>query len=41
VFTTNDAAYIALAERLDARMITADAKLAGATGARCHFDLIA
>lgn len=38
--TPYDAAYIALAERLDARLITADAKLAGVTGARCRLELI-
>ena len=38
--TPYDAAYVALAEQLDAIVITCDAKLAGATGPRCGFDLI-
>lgn len=33
--TTYDAAYVALAELLDATLVTADAGLASATGARC------
>lgn len=36
-----DAAYVALAERLDGPLITCDARLAAATGSRCSFDLIA
>lgn len=39
--TAYDGAYIALAERLAAPLITCDAKLAAVTGARCSFDLIA
>lgn len=39
--TADDAAYVALAERLDGQLITCDAKLAGASGTRCTFDLIA
>ncbi len=39
--TPYDAAYVALAERLDSMLITCDAKLANATGPTCTFDLIA
>jgi predicted nucleic acid-binding protein len=35
-----DAAYVALAELLDAVLVTADARLAGAPGVRCRFDLL-
>lgn len=35
-----DAAYVALAERLDGPLITSDRKLATASGPRCTFDLI-
>jgi predicted nucleic acid-binding protein len=38
--TPYDAAYVALAEHLDAPLITCDAKLAAASGAKCAFDLI-
>lgn len=38
--TAYDAAYIALAERLDAVLITCDARLATANGPGCTFDLI-
>ncbi|MPZ63017.1 MAG: PIN domain-containing protein [Propionibacteriales bacterium] len=38
--TPYDAAYVALAESIDGRLITCDAKLANASGARCTFDLI-
>ena len=38
--TPYDAAYVALAERLDAPLITCDAQLRAAGGARCTFDLI-
>jgi predicted nucleic acid-binding protein len=38
--TAYDAAYVALAERLDGRLITCDAKLTGASGPQCIFDLI-
>ena len=38
--TAYDAAYVALAERLAAPVITCDAKLAAASGTRCSFDLI-
>lgn len=39
--TAYDAAYVALAERLDAHLLTSDRKLAAATGPRCEFELIA
>lgn len=39
--TPYDAAYVALAEQLRATLITCDAKLAGAPGAKCAFDVIA
>lgn len=38
--TAYDAAYVALAERLDAVLLTCDVRLAGAGGARCPFDII-
>lgn len=38
--TPYDAAYVALAERLEAALLTADSKLAAATGPRCRFELI-
>jgi len=38
--TAYDAAYIALAERLDTALITCDARLASANGPTCTFDLI-
>lgn len=38
--TPYDAAYVALAERLDGPLVTGDGKLAAASGARCTFDLI-
>lgn len=38
--TAYDAAYIALAERLDGALITCDGKLAGAAGPRCPVELI-
>jgi len=37
--TVYDAVYIALAERLDATLLTADRRLANAPGARCGFEL--
>jgi predicted nucleic acid-binding protein len=37
---TWDAIYVALAEALDARLITLDARLASAPGLRCSIDLI-
>ncbi len=39
--TPYDAAYVALAERLDGPLITCDVKLDAASGTRCSFDLIA
>lgn len=39
--TPYDAAYVALAERLDGPLITCDGKLAAANGSRCTFELIA
>jgi predicted nucleic acid-binding protein len=38
--TPYDAAYVALAEQLNGTLITCDAKLAAASGAKCAFDLI-
>ena len=38
--TAHDAAYVALAERLDAVLITCDARLATASGPTCTFDKI-
>lgn len=38
--TAYDAAYVALAERLDALLITCDARLATASGPNCTFDQI-
>lgn len=38
--TPYDAAYVALAERLDGPLITSDGKLAAAGAASCTFDLI-
>lgn len=38
--TVYDAAYVALAELLDAVLITADAHLANAPGPRCRFELL-
>jgi predicted nucleic acid-binding protein len=39
--TPYDAAYVALAERLNGRLVTCDTKLANASGVRCAIDLIA
>lgn len=39
--TPYDAAYVALAERLNGPLVTCDGKLASASGARCTFDVIA
>jgi len=39
--TPYDAAYVALAERLDGALITCDTKLGAASGIRCSLDLIA
>lgn len=38
--TPYDAAYVALAEHLNATLLTSDVKLANASGTRCAFDLI-
>jgi predicted nucleic acid-binding protein len=38
--TVYDAAYVALAERLQATLVTADRRLVSAPGARCGFELI-
>ncbi|WP_372698326.1 type II toxin-antitoxin system VapC family toxin [Arthrobacter sp. JSM 101049] len=38
--TADDAAYVALAERLDVVLITCDARLAAASGPSCKFDKI-
>ena len=38
--TAYDAAYVALAERLQAVLITCDARLAAANGPKCTFDQI-
>lgn len=39
--TVYDAAYVALAELLDAVLVTADARLATAPGPRCEIELLA
>jgi len=39
--TAYDAAYVALAEALDAPLLTCDAKLAGARGHRATIELVA
>lgn len=39
--TPDDAAYIALAERLDCPLVTCDTKLARASGPHCTVDVIA
>jgi predicted nucleic acid-binding protein len=39
--TPYDAAYVALAETLDARLVTADARLARSTGHRARIELVA
>jgi len=39
--TPYDAAYVALAEVLDAPLLTADARLADASGIRCAVELLA
>jgi predicted nucleic acid-binding protein len=38
--TAYDAAYVTLAERIDGPLVTCDAKLTGASGPRCTFELI-
>lgn len=39
--TPYDAAYVALAELLQARLLTADGRLAEAAGAQCAVELLA
>lgn len=39
--TAYDAAYVALAERLEGSLVTCDGKLAAATGPQCDIELIA
>lgn len=39
-FTVYDAAYVALAERLGCGLLTADARLASAPGARCAVEVL-
>ena len=38
--TVYDAVYVALAELLDAPLVSADRKLANAPGLRCHIELL-
>lgn len=38
--TPYDAAYVALAEQLDAPLVTCDAKLVASPGAKCAFELV-
>jgi predicted nucleic acid-binding protein len=38
--TPYDAAYVAVAEVLEAPLLTADQRLASAPGVRCHFELM-
>ena len=38
--TPCEAAYVALAEKLDAPLLTLDRRLAGANGARCSFEVL-
>jgi predicted nucleic acid-binding protein len=38
--TVYDAAYVALAEALDADLLTGDRRLASATGPRCHIEVL-
>lgn len=39
--STYDAAYVALAEHLDATLVTTDARLARAPGPRCTIEFVA
>jgi predicted nucleic acid-binding protein len=38
--TVYDAAYVALAEIMNARLLTADTRLANAPGPRCHIEVL-
>jgi predicted nucleic acid-binding protein len=38
--TAYDATYVALAERLDCPLLTADVRLASAPGIRCHIEVL-
>jgi len=38
--TVYDAAYVALAEALDADLLTGDARIANAPGPRCHIEVL-
>jgi predicted nucleic acid-binding protein len=38
--TAYDAGYVALAEALESRLVTADARLAGAPGPRCAITVV-
>ncbi|MFZ1490121.1 MAG: type II toxin-antitoxin system VapC family toxin [Ilumatobacteraceae bacterium] len=38
--TVYDSAYVALAELMGARLLTADARLAGASGLKCEIELL-
>ena len=38
--TISDATYVALAEIMDAALVTADSRLAGASGTRCEIELL-
>lgn len=41
ILTVYDAAYVALAEMLDTALLTADTRLANASGPRCEIELLA
>jgi len=38
--TVYDAAYVALAERLEAKLLTADGRLGEALGSRCQIEVL-
>ncbi|MDQ6771815.1 MAG: type II toxin-antitoxin system VapC family toxin [Candidatus Dormibacteraeota bacterium] len=40
VLTVSDAAYVALAERLNARLLTRDARMSTAPGIRCAVEVV-